>query len=80
MLLSHEKHEAFTATGTELKTVTLSEARQRRVSILQHHLHMDSRSIRMNLPTEQKMPDIETKRIVTRGDREAGRDKVGVWD
>ena len=41
---------------------------------------MDSRLIQMNLYTKQKKTDIEKKLIVTRGDREAGRDKVGVWD
>ena len=34
----------------------------------------------MNLYTKRKKTDIEMKLIVTRGDREAGRDKVGVWD
>jgi len=33
----------------------------------------------MNLYTKQKKTDIEMKLIVTRGDREAGRDKIGVW-
>ena len=64
----------------DLKTITLSEVRQRRINIIPYHLHMDSRLIQMNLYTKQKKTDIEKKLIVTRGDREAGRDKVGVWD
>ena len=34
----------------------------------------------MNLYTKQKQTHRENKLMVTKGERERGRDKLGVWD
>ena len=36
--------------------------------------------MQMNLYTKQKQTHIGDKLVVTKGEREGGRDKLGVWD
>ena len=75
-----KKNETFIATWMDLKNITVSEVRQRRINVIQYHLYMDSKLIQINLYTKQKKIHIEIKLIDNRGEREGSGYKVGVLD
>ena len=63
----------------DLENIMLSEIRQRQ--ILYDITYMWNLKIQMNLFTKQKQTHrYRNKLVVTEGEREGRRDKLGVWD
>ena len=60
----------------------LSEISQRKINILWYHLYVESKNKykRIYIQNRNRFTNTENKLMVTEGEREGGRDKLGVWD
>lgn len=59
--------------------------RQRKTSTVCYHLYGKPKKIQINIYAKQKethknKTDKKINQVVTKGEREDGRDKLGVWD
>ena len=59
----------------------MKELRQRKTNIIRYHLYVESeKKNKLVNTTKMRLTDIENKRVVTSGEREVGRSKIGIED
>ena len=64
----------------DLENIMLSKIRQRKTNTV-YHLYVESKNIiQMYVQNRNRLTDIENKLVITKGEREWGREKLRVWD
>ena len=60
----------------------LSEISQRKINVVQSHLYVKSKKYNklVNITEKNRLTDTKNKLVVTSGEREVGRDKIGGGD
>ena len=62
----------------DLESIMLIEVRQRKINtVITYMWNLKIKQIKRN---KNRLPDIQSKLVVTSGEREAGRGKIGVGD
>ena len=70
----------FAATWMDLEIIILSEISQRQISCDITYMESKIWYKWTYLQNRNRLTDIENKLMVTKGERQEGRDKLGVWD
>ena len=76
--ISHKRNEILPseATSMDLKNIMLNEVRLRTTNTI----YMTSLRRGIYTQNRNRLREMENEFVVTKGEKEAGRDKLGVWD